>query len=258
MNTKYRFLLLLVLLLASFLSVASVFAQEHGPEFTYEGEHGPEHWGELETYELCGKGKTQSPIDINAAYGLDMTNITFNYGESVMNIRNTGHSIQVDYNPGSSIEYGGVTYTLEQFHFHHPSEHTVFGTPVPMEAHFVHRDADNNLAVVGVLLIIGEEDNPAFADVFANLPTEETEEAHETDFMVSAFNMLPEAKTFLTYTGSLTTPPCSEGVRWLLLDTPVEISAAQVEAFAAIYPLNARPVQPLNARDILLDVTAGG
>jgi carbonic anhydrase len=163
-----------------------------------------------------------------------------------------GHTIQVNYDEGSSITYNETTYQLVQFHFHHPSEHTVNGEPAAMEIHFVHKDAAGNLAVVGVLLVEGEADNQAYASVFTHLPAEESE-PQTSDIKVNAADMLPESRTFYTYTGSLTTPPCTQGVRWLLLTEPIELSAAQLAAFNAIFEHNARPVQPLNDRDLLQD-----
>lgn len=248
------FILLATMSMVVFVS-AVAFAQEHGeaPHWEYEGEAGPDHWGELsEDFGLCGTGKTQSPIDISSSYSVNINDVAFNYDTSAINILNNGHTIQVNYDAGSSIELNGVTYNLLQFHFHHPSEHTINGAPVPMEIHLVHSDADGNLAVVGVMLVEGDADNAAYADVMGHLPAEKSE-VETLEMTVDAASLLPEAKTYFTYTGSLTTPPCSEGVRWLLLDTPVELSAAQIEAFSSIFELNARPVQPLNARDVLED-----
>ncbi len=256
-----RLLLAVLTVLTTGIFAGALLAQEHGdtPHWTYEtgSEEGPANWGELsEEFALCSTGKTQSPIDVAATIAVDISDIEFNYGPSALNILNNGHTIQVMYDAGSSITYNGVTYDLVQFHFHHPSEHTLNGDVAPMEIHFVHRDANNNLAVVGVMLMAGDADSAAYADVFANLPPEEAE-VTTLDATVSAMDMLPAAKTYFTYTGSLTTPPCSEGVRWLLLDTPIELSVAQIEAFAAIFEVNARPVQPVNARDIINDAQSG-
>ena len=231
-----------------------VLAQDNPPHWTYEGEEGPEHWGELSPeFVACIDGTAQSPIDVSNATELNLVDIGFNFGETALNILNNGHTIQVNADEGSSITYNEISYDLLQFHFHHPSEHTVNGEAAAMEIHFVHRDSSSgNLAVVGVLLMAGEEDNAAYADIFNNLPAEKSD-AQTLDAVVDLMSLLPEQQTFYTYQGSLTTPPCSEIVRWLLLDTPVYLSEAQLEAFGAIFEMNARPTQPLNERDLLHD-----
>lgn len=223
----------------------------------YEGEEGPEFWGKLDpNYALCSTGRAQSPIDISGAETDDLTGITFNYNPSALNIFNNGHTIQVKYDPGSSITYNENEYQLAQFHFHHPSEHTINGEAFDMELHFVHLDAAGNVgAVVGVMLKQGETDNAAFASIFDNLPAEKGD-PQPTDTMINASDLLPETRLYSTYTGSLTTPPCTQGVRWLVLTTPVELSAHQLEEFSSLFELNARPVQPLNTRDLLEDSTA--
>lgn len=249
-----------LLVFAALLSVSLSFAQDDDhdddPEdahWSYEGEEGPENWGELsELFSLCATGEAQSPIDIADTDQLDLTDIEFNYQPSMLNIFNNGHTIQVQYDAGSSIVYNEIRYNLLQFHFHTPSEHTVNGESVPMELHFVHQDpATGELAVVGVLLREGAE-NVEYAPIFDELPTE-SGDPQPSNLMVEALRLLPEDTTYYTYVGSLTTPPCSQGVRWLLLTTPVDISAAQIQAFQSVFNMNARPVQPLNERDLLQD-----
>ncbi len=259
-----------VLLIAVFSLAGTILAQddhgdegdEHGheeaPHWSYEGETGPEHWGELsEDYTLCVDGSAQSPIDIGEVIDADLTNITFNYGETALNIRNNGHTVQVDVDAGSSITYQGITYNLLQFHFHHPSEHTVNGQAADMEIHFVHQNPHSgNLAVVGVLLVGGADENAAYEAVLANAPTERTDGAIMVDGVTLDLNsLLPEQTTYFTYNGSLTTPPCSEIVRWLLLDNVVELTDEQVEAFASIFENNARPVQSSEGRDVFHDTS---
>ena len=234
--------------------LSAVNAQDgHSVHWGYEGEAEPEHWGELdETFALCSQGRAQSPINLTAATGIDLVNIDFDYQETALNIFNNGHTVQVNYDEGSRISYNETTYDLLQFHLHHPSEHTVDGEPAAMELHLVHRDASGNLAVVGILIVEGEADNEDYAVVFDNLPAEEGEPV-ASELVVNAADLLPDTTTFFTYSGSLTTPPCSQGVRWLVLDTPIELSEAQIEAFAQIFELNARPTQDLNSRDLLSD-----
>lgn len=245
-----------IFLMALLVNVAIIWAVASGqgetkPHWEYEGPEGPDHWGELEGYETCGIGRAQSPIDIADTTALNLSDIVFSYSPSAMKIHNNGHTIQIEYDKGSSITYNETVYNLEQFHFHHPSEHTVNGEPAAMEIHFVHKDAAGNFAVVGVLLIEGEDDNAAYAPIFERLPAEKSNP--EAMGEINAADLLPETITFYTYAGSLTTPPCTQGVRWLVLTEPIELSHEQIAAFAEIFELNARPVQPLNERDLLQD-----
>ena len=220
----------------------------------YSGDAGPANWGALSPdYALCADGSAQSPIDIRNASELDLVDIEFHYGESANKIFNNGHTIQVNIDAGSAIIYNGIRYDLLQFHFHSPSEHTINGQAAPLEIHFVHQDSKSgNLAVVGILLTKGESENDAYAAVFDHLPAQ-VGEPEATGESIALSALLPKTRTFYTYQGSLTTPPCSEIVRWLLLDNPIELSAAQVAAFNAIYDGNARPIQELGVRDLLLD-----
>ena len=245
---------LLAVLISSVTTTVFAQDEEHPPHWEYEGEEGPENWGELsEVFAVCGTGTAQSPIDITNVTEVGLSDIEFDFGESALNIYNNGHTIQVNADEGSRIVYNGISYDLLQFHFHHPSEHIVDGVPAAMEIHFVHRDPNSgNLAVVGVLLTEGEAPNEAYAAVFDHLPAE-VGESEAMGNTVGFATLLPERPLFTTYNGSLTTPPCSEIVRWLVLDTPVTLSSEQIEAFAAIHEMNARPVQPLNGRDLLAD-----
>ena len=225
--------------------------------WTYEGEEGPDEWGNLDAnYALCGTGRAQSPIDISGQQTIGLQDIQFNYQPCELNIFNNGHTIQANYDAGSSIIYNETEYQLIQFHFHHPSEHTIAGQAFDMELHLVHATASGNLAVVGILLQQGDAHNAALAPVFDHLPTE-VGDPQAAGVQINAADFLPENHLFYTYAGSLTTPPCSQGVRWLLLETPVSISESQLEAFASLFEMNARPVQPLNNRDLLEDDTAG-
>ena len=220
----------------------------------YSGDQGPANWGRLSPdYALCADGSAQSPIDIRDASELDLVDIAFDYGETENNIFNNGHTIQVNTDAGSYIIYNGIRYDLLQFHFHLPSEHTINGEAAAMEIHFVHQDGNSGaLAVVGVMLRQGETHNEPYAAVFDHLPAE-VGEAQARGDAIALESLLPAERRFYTYQGSLTTPPCSEIVRWLLLATPLELSAAQIAAFAEIYEGNARPPLPRGQRDLLLD-----
>lgn len=251
MNKRF---VIAVLLIGSLFAVGAALAQDHPPvHWTYEGEEGPDHWGELSPdYTKCVDGSAQSPINVTDAQAVDLVDIAFNYGSTQLNILNNGHTIQVTADPGSSITYNEVQFNLAQFHFHNPSEHEIDSAAAPMEIHFVHANDAGDLAVVGVMLVEGAE-NEAFAGVFSNLPAEEGETPMAITVDLGA--LLPADRHFFTYGGSLTTPPCSENVRWLLLDVPVELSHEQIEAFAAIFEGNARPVQERHDRDLFYDAS---
>ena len=226
----------------------------------YSGDEGPENWGALAPeFALCADGSAQSPIDIRDASALDLVDIEFHYGETARDLEatssiyNNSHTIQVNVASGSTIVYNGISYNLLQFHFHYPSEHTINGEAAPMEIHFVHQDPNSGtLAVVGVLLTEGEQENDAYQAVFDHMPAEVGDPEPMREPLALA-SLLPDQRTFYTYQGSLTTPPCSEIVRWLLLDTPVALSSEQIAAFAAVYDGIARPTQPLGQRDLLRD-----
>ena len=222
--------------------------------WTYEGEEGPSHWGELDpAYEMCGTGKNQSPIDIASPGEQDLANIVFHYQPSEVNILNNGHTVQVNYDPGSYIELDGIRYDVAQFHYHAPSEHEVDGKFFPAELHLVHKSAEGRLAVVGLLLQEGSA-NTAFDPFINNLPAE-TSDVQDAGVKINAMDFLPGIQTTYRYSGSLTTPPCSEGVSWLVMTTPVELSSAQLSQLESLFEGNNRPVQPLNDRSLIEDNT---
>lgn len=220
--------------------------------WSYEGAEGPEHWGDLSPdFKVCGTGREQTPINVPASAPVNPADIAFNYQPSAETILNNGHTVQVNYDTGSSIAVGGKTYDLVQFHFHAPSEHTVDRSHTPMEMHLVHKAADGQLAVVGVMLKEGAE-NANFAAVLDHLPVQEAEPAAVPGVKVAAADLLPAERSYYRYHGSLTTPPCTEGVQWLLMKTPVELSANQIAEFTRIFSDDARPEQALNGRPFLL------
>jgi len=218
----------------------------------YEGPQAPEHWSSLDPgFAVCSNGREQSPIDLTGAEREALSEIVFEYAPSPISLLNTGNTIQVDYHAGSGIVLDGTRYGLTQFHFHHRSEHTVDGADFPLELHLVHADAGGALAVVGVFLEEGGA-NEALAPVWRHLPAEAGPVAL-VQGTVDAAALLPERRTTWRYRGSLTTPPCSEGVSWLMMTEPVTASREQVEAFSALFPVNNRPVQPLNGRRLVTD-----
>ena len=234
------------------LGSSQMMAQEHHADAThswrYSGEHGPEHWGDLSPeFAACATGKTQSPININHPHAAQLPPIHFAYHSSPLKIINNGHSIQINYAPGSTISVDGETYELVQFHFHHPSEEEIGGKPYAMVAHLVHKNNQGKLAVVAILI---EQGNPnrLISTLWDNLPPEKGKELDLDSVQVNGTDLLPSNKKYYTFAGSLTTPPCTEGVTWYVMETPVSLSKAQIDKFASLYPLNARPVQPLHNR----------
>ena len=218
----------------------------------YDANIAPDRWGLLDpAYSVCSVGKKQSPVDLVNAEQRPLPEIEFDYKTSAINIVNSGHSIQINVDPGSSIAVERVRYQLVQFHFHHRSEHTIAGQQQPMELHFVHSNNKDELAVVGVFLIEGQA-NAALAPVWQNLPEQPTPEK-TLPGTVDLDALLPQRRTTWRYSGSLTTPPCSEGVSWFVMTDGVEVSAEQIAKFSAIYPNNFRPVQPLNGRKLVCD-----
>ena len=236
------------------VAFGGALAQE-GVDWSYKGESGPEHWGDLSPeFAACSKGVEQSPIDIPASAPVNPADIAFNYKSKALEIFNNGHTVQVAYTNGGWITLEGVAYNLEQFHFHAASEHAIGGARTPLELHLVHKNARGGLAVIGVLLKAGAE-NLAYAPVMQSLPAQVSQQATLVrGVTVDANQLLPAQRSYWRYDGSLTTPPCSEGVKWLVMNTPVELSEAQIAAFTTIFKNNARPVQPLNSRTFLVPV----
>lgn len=223
-------------------------SQQHAAHWTYEGENGPAHWASVEPeYQTCGIGKEQSPIDIRGAKATTLPPIEFDYQPSPLKIVDNGHTVQVTYAPGSYIKVGDRRYELQQFHFHHPAEEKVNGKSYPLVAHLVHKDAEGKLAVVAVLMTEGQA-NPFLETVWKYLPAEQGKEVAPEGVTIDASRLVPPSHGYYTFTGSLTTPPCSEGVTWFVLKSAESISKGEVVAFAHKYANNARPVQPSNGR----------
>ena len=234
---------------ATTLGSVSVALAE-APHWSYGPHAGPAEWGDLQKeFTTCKLGKTQSPIDIRGAKTADLPAIKFDYKPVPLRVIDNGHTIQVNYAKGSSIEVGGTRYELVQFHFHKPSEERIEGKTHDMVVHLVHAGADGKLAVVAVMLDKGGS-SALIDSIWKNLPKEKGKESQVGTVDIDAARLLPENRGYYTFQGSLTTPPCSEGVRWLVLKTPVKIADAQVDAFGKVYSMNARPTQPINGRAI--------
>jgi carbonic anhydrase len=225
-------------------------SKKHTVHWAYEGEGGPHNWGKLsKKYLACSNGKNQSPIAIEAdsRLNLDLPSISFDYRDSRFSIVDNGHTVQVNYLDGGSITILGQRYELVQFHFHRPSEEVVNGKRYDMVAHLVHKNSKGQLAVVAVLLTLGEE-NRFIQTLWNHMPIEKNKAIEPPVAKVDLAKFLPTNKAYFHYMGSLTTPPCTEGVAWYILQSPVEVSAGQVEVFSKMYANNARPTQRMNGR----------
>jgi carbonic anhydrase len=219
--------------------------------WTYSGHEGPEHWGELSPeFSICATGKNQSPINLTGMIEGDLPELKVNYKAGGSEVINNGHTIQVNYEPGSTMTVGDRSFELKQFHFHSPSENTIEGQSYPMEAHFVHADRDGNLAVIAVMFESGKH-NEELEKAWAPMPMKEGQKAmlEET---IDANALLPHDHDYYRFNGSLTTPPCSEGVNWFVIKSNDSVSKEQIEKFVhAMHHDNNRPVQPVNARVVI-------
>jgi carbonic anhydrase len=230
------------------VSKKAVFQVDWG----YEDNIGPACWGDLSPdFILCKTGNEQSPIDIPSTAAANPADLLFEYAPTGLNIVNNGKTIQVNPDAGSALVVDGIRYQLLQFHFHNPSENTVDGAATEMELHLVHVNADAGLAVVGVFLTAGAH-NAAYAPVLENMPSEAGNLEDVDGVTVDTAALLPDDRSYWRWDGSLTTPPCTEGVKWFMLREPVQLSAQQIAAYKALYTGNARPVQPMNHRDFIV------
>ncbi|KMY49679.1 carbonic anhydrase [Peribacillus loiseleuriae] len=229
----------------------------HTAHWSYEGETGPEHWGDINPdYAACTNGKEQSPVNIEMSKVIEdekIKDLDINYKPTGFSLSNNGHTIQA--NPqtlDNSIVVDNNEYKLAQFHFHTPSEHQFNGQNFDMELHLVHKDANNQLAVLGLMIKEGAS-NPYLEKAWNVIPTEETTEDVKLAESIDLMNLLPKDKDSFRYNGSLTTPPCSEAVKWIVLEEPIEMSKEQIDKFRKIFPDNHRPVQSLNEREVKED-----
>ena len=213
----------------------------------YEGTAGPDAWGKMRPeFSKCATGQRQSPIDIRGGIAVDLEPIKFDYRPSAFSVIDNGHTVQVNVEPGNAITIIGKRYELVQFHFHRPSEERINGRQYDMVAHLVHKDVDGRLAVVAVLLDRGSA-QAIVQSVWNNLPLEKGDEVRAGS-RIDLAQLLPDDKRYYTYMGSMTTPPCSEGVLWMVMKQPVGVSVEQVPIFSRLYPMNARPIQQADGR----------
>ena len=245
-----RILLVLFLLL---FPIHGIFAGAGGAHWSYEGDDGPEHWGDLSPdYYFCKDGKNQSPVDLVADLHPELPELIFNYHGTPVHETHNGHSIQLTVKPGSFLEVAARNQRFEllQGHFHSPSEHTVGGEYFAMEIHLVHADKDGGLVVVGIMINEGEE-NPMLNRIWSFMPEKEGE-TRESPLSVFEAGVLPPTQEYFAYSGSLTTPPCTEGVKWIVLRESLTASAEQIARFKErVGLMTNRPVQDHNARLIL-------
>ena len=240
---------ILVSTVATLALLSSVSVAENA-HWGYTGHGSPDKWAELSPdNKMCGIGKNQSPINVTTSLDADLEPLKLAYAKSSKEIVNNGHTIQVNMEAGDTLTVDGISFDLKQFHFHTPSENHIDGKSFPLEAHFVHLDKDGNIAVLALMFEEGKE-NTQLAKVWEKMP-KEADAKSELKLDQIASSLLPESKEYYRFNGSLTTPPCTEGVRWLVLKTPATISKAQVEKFLhTMHHPNNRPIQATNARVI--------
>jgi carbonic anhydrase len=218
--------------------------------WSYSGEGAPENWGKIDPrFATCSNGVNQSPVNLTGFTESELPAIDFKYNLTSSDILNNGHAIQANVKNGSSITVDGIEFDLKQFHFHNPSENNINSKSFPLEAHFVHASKNGELAVVAVMFEEGEE-NKALAELWSKMPQNVGDknpiDANNLDAL------LPKDRDYYRFNGSLTTPPCTEGVRWLVMKKPVTLSKAQIETFKKVmHHHNNRPIQASNARVIL-------
>ncbi|MSP02792.1 MAG: carbonic anhydrase [Acetobacteraceae bacterium] len=221
------------------------------PHWGYEGAEGPAKWGEMSAeFKSCSIGTEQTPIDLRGSIKAQTGPVAIAYQKMPLTILNNGHTIQVNTPAGSKLDIGGTSYDLLQFHFHHPSEHLLAGKAFDLEAHFVHKSANGGLAVVGVFIQPGAA-NPGLTPIWAAMPAKAAPPSEVAGVTIEPGKLLPKERGYFRYMGSLTTPPCSEGLTWTVFRSPIQASPEQIRAFAALFPMNARPLQPLNRRFLL-------
>jgi carbonic anhydrase len=240
------------LILAALFTATSLHAATGGkPHWSYSGHEGPAHWGQLDpAYSACAQGRNQSPINLSGFIEADLVPLKFSYTGKSQEILNNGHTVQANFAAGDMLTVDDGAFELKQVHFHAPSENHIDGHSYAMEAHFVHADSKGNLAVVAVMFESGAE-NPALAKLWAQMP-EKGGDKHVLKAQIGAEELMPGSRDYYRFNGSLTTPPCSEGVRWLVMKESLSASSQQISRFEAVmHHANNRPLMPVNARPVL-------
>ncbi|RZA32466.1 MAG: carbonic anhydrase family protein [Lysobacteraceae bacterium] len=230
-------------------AIAAANKPKNGTHWSYEGEYGPANWSNINSaWAKCNTGKRQSPIDLRDGIKVDLEQIAFDYRPTSFSEIDNGHTIQVTVGGGNFLTVGNTAYELQQFHFHRPSEERINGRGTEMVIHFVHRSFEGKLLVLAVLLERGKA-NPMIQTVWNNLPLEKLQ-AVSPSILLDPTEGLPEKREYFTYMGSLTEPPCTEDVLWIVMKQTMQASPAQMALFSRLYPLNARPAQQSNGRMI--------
>jgi carbonic anhydrase len=219
-------------------------------EWSYAGERGPEHWGDLSPdFSTCKTGTHQSPIDLGAARRVGYSPLSFQYRSNALSVINDGHLVRVVYLPGSYLRAGGREYELKEFRFHTPSEHRIDGMAADMEMQLVHEGLAGDLAVVSVLMRAGRRMNSTLSRIWDRIPPGPGQN-YDREVGINPVFLLPSDRGYFTYVGSLTTPPCTEGVTWFVLAEPVEVDRSYVQRLLTLVGQNARALQALNGRAV--------
>ena len=248
MNRRHLLKAMGALALCPLCTTANLAAE--GPHWSYEGATGPDKWGSLGgDGNVCATGTQQSPVDIAGTVRAAEPRLIIDWARRANTIVNNGHTIQLGFTDGGTLRAGDDVYRLKQFHFHHPSEHTIDGKRAAMEVHFVHEGPGGTLGVVGVLIREGRP-NRVFNRIVETMPAKEGPPV-PADPGIDPFGLMPFGGGYVRYAGSLTTPPCSEVVNWNVFADSVEVAASDIEAFKNLFPMNARPIQPLHRRILL-------
>ncbi|MDN4493475.1 carbonic anhydrase [Ureibacillus aquaedulcis] len=270
MRKKYIYALLSIAVVIGVIGYFAIDTTEQAPVeneqqltaadvyWSYTGETGPEQWINVNSnYEACGRGELQSPINIEIKETADQQEavklaeqISLNYDQAIFTVENIGHTIEANSTTlENSLLINDKEYKLTGIHFHSPSEHQLNGQYFDMEAHLYHKSEEGEMAIIGLFIESGEE-NLVLAEMWDEIPTDGDEAAKILKNPVDLQLLLPEQKSVYQYMGSITAPPCTEGVNWFILEQPIEMSDDQINRFSSIFLQNNRPIQELNGRDV--------
>jgi carbonic anhydrase len=236
-------------LLATTVTAYGASAQDN---WSYSGASGPTNWHQLSPANaLCRVGRSQSPIAIDGTDPVIMHRLETDYKVSPLDLKNRNRTVSMEYGEGSRLIVGSKRFTLESLSFHTPGEHTVAGERFPVSIQFKHRAPDGSYAIVETLVREGDA-NLAAQEIWDNMPLEPGQTSKSSKVLINARDLMPTDKSYFRYMGSLTTPPCSEGVHWYVLKRPIELSKAQIDLLIGVTGgENARPLQNRNNRMIL-------